>query len=72
VIDITQLKIGDKVHYQPKHYCSHDFRNGLVGEIREDVKDHVWVIYICSGGWPKHKDYKGEKTNLRDLKKGWR
>jgi len=49
MIDITQLRVGDEVHYQPTHYGNERWENGLVKEIREDVVDGVWVVYNCAG-----------------------
>ena len=72
VVDITKLSIGDEVHYQPEHYGNDKWENGLVKEIREDVIDGVWVVYNCAGNWHRYKDYTSAKTNLRDLRLGWR
>jgi len=72
MIDITQLHVGDEVHYQPEHYGDKKWENGLVKEIREDVIDSVWVVYNCAGNWHRYTDYTSAKTNLRDLKLGWK
>ena len=72
VVDIIKLRIGDEVHYQPEHYGNDKWENGLVKEIREDVIDGVWVVYNCAGNWHRYKDYTSAKTNLRDLRLGWR
>jgi len=72
MIDITQLHIGDKVHYQPTHYGDKRWENGIVKEIRENVTDGVWVVYHCANNWNRYKEYTGAKTNLRDLKLNWR
>lgn len=29
-IDITKLRVGDKVHYQPAHYRDNEWENGKV------------------------------------------
>ena len=65
------LHVGDKVHYQPDHFGSDEWENGIIKEIRDDVDDAVWVVYHCAGDWYKYRDYTGAKTNLRDLKIGW-
>jgi len=70
MIDITQLRIGDGVYYQPEHYGDMKWENGLVKEIRNP--DGVWVVYNCDGNWQRYREYTGTKTNLRDLKIGWR
>jgi len=87
MIDITRLHVGDKMHYQPAHYQpahyqpahyqpahhkNEKWENGIVKEIREDVLDDVWVIYNCAGNWDRYTDYTSAKTDLRDLKLGWR
>ena len=66
-------KVGDKVHYQPEHYRRRDMHeNGVVKEVREDCDDAVWVVFNCGGEWDRYWYYTGAKTNLRDLKKGWK
>ena len=72
MIDISKLKVGDKVYYQPEHYGESDWENGMIKEIRENKMDGVWVVYNCDGNWKKYTDYTGALTNLRDLKIGWR
>ena len=71
-IDITQLHVGDKVRYQPSYYSYERWENGIIKEIREGVTDAVWVVYNCAGNWYLYADYTSAKTNLRDLKLGWR
>jgi len=70
MLNITQLKVGDKVHHQPSCYGDKVWDNGIVREI--DTKDSVWVVYSCDENWDRYTDYVSEKTNLQDLKKGWR
>lgn len=72
MINISQLSVGDKVHYQPEHYGKDRWENGMVKEIRQGKNDGVWVVYNCAGNWDKFKNYTGALTNLRDLKIGWR
>ena len=72
MIDFAGLSVGDKVHYQPSHYGDHEWENGIVKEIRNEVIDAVWVVYNCAGRWDKYTDYTSAKTNLRDLKSGWK
>ena len=67
---ISQLNIGDKVHYQPEYYGDKKWENGIVKELRPP--DGVWVVYNCAGNWHRYKDYTGAKTHLRDLKPGWK
>lgn len=70
--DIAQLRVGDKVHYQPKYYEPDQWENGIIKEIRETKLDGVWVVYNCAGNWDNYKDYTSALTNLIDLKLGWK
>jgi len=72
MIDITQLHLGQKVHYQPEHYNCNQWENGIIKEIREGKNDGVWVVYNCAGNWSKYQNYTSALTNLRDLKLGWK
>lgn len=73
LINIANLRIGDKVHYQPKHYKEADkWENGIIKEIQEENLDGVWVVYNCGDNWNNYKDYTSALTNLRDLKLHWR
>ena len=71
-IDISKLRVGDRVHYQPEHYADKEWENGRIKEIRQGTDDAVWVVYHCAGRWDKYTEYTSAKTNLRDLKLGWR
>lgn len=71
-IDISKLKIGDKVHYQPDHYGENEYENGMVKEIPNHTNNSIRVVYNCAGDWDNFKDYTSALTNLRDLKLGWR
>ncbi len=72
MIDISKLKIGDKVHYQPEHYGKDRWENGIIKEIQEWSNDSVRVVYNCAGNWNNYKDYTSALTNIRDLKLGWK
>jgi hypothetical protein len=69
---ITDLRIGQKVHYQPEYYVLDLWENGIIKEIREDELNHVWVVFNCAGQWKDYKNYTSAKTHLRDLKLGWK
>ena len=71
-LDISQLSIGQEVHYQPDHYDTDEWENGVIKEIREERVDGVWVVYHCSGNWHRYTEYTSALTNLRDLKIGWK
>ncbi len=65
-------KVGDHVRYQPDHYGPDEYENGIVKEVRENVDDAVWVVYNCAGEWDRYREYTSAKTQLIDLKPGWR
>lgn len=71
-MDITQLKVGDKVHYQPSHYEENQWENGMVKEIPSHTTDLVRVVYHCAGEWNKFMDYTSALTEIKDLKAGWK
>lgn len=71
-VDITKLRVGDKVRYQPDHYANDQWENGIIKEIRESHLDGVWVVYNCAGQWHNYANYTSALTNLRDLKLGWK
>ena len=66
------LGVGDKVRYQPEYYGEDKWENGIIKEVRDGVTGSVWVVYNCAGEWDKYRDYTSAKTDLRDLKLGWR
>jgi len=72
ISNIANLRIGQRVHYQPEHYGDTRWENGMIKEIREGTLDSVWVVYNCAGNWGLFKCYTSAKTNLRDLKFDWR
>ena len=85
MVDITKLKVGDKVYYQPEHYknilvldntteetVTEKWENGLVKEIPDWSTDSVRVVYNCCGDWNNYKDYTSALTNVNDLYLGWK
>ena len=72
VLKQSQLKVGDKVHYQPSHYNDDEWENGIVKEIPSHTKDAVRVVYNCGGEWDRYMEYTSALTNLRDLKFDWK
>ncbi len=67
------LKVGDKVHYQPSYYLKDDkWENGVVKEIPEHTVSSVRVVYNCGGDWLNYKNYTSAMTDVMDLEKGWR
>lgn len=72
MVDISKLKVGQKVHYQPDHYKeTGEYENGIVKEIPEHSPDSARVVYNCNGNWDNYRDYTSAMTNGRDLNKGW-
>lgn len=72
MIDISKLKVGDKVHYQPDHYGDEKWENGIIKEIPAWSLDSVRVVYNCGGDWENYKEYTSALTNIRDLRLGWK
>ena len=78
MIDIMELKVGDKVRYQPEYYSKDKWENGMIKEIPdfkqipdfENVK--VRVVYHCAGNWGCFDSYTGALTNVEDLNIGWK
>jgi len=72
MIDIAKLKVGDKVYYQPSHFPSDKWENGMVKAILDYTNTAIKVVYNCAGDWDNFKDYTSALTDLRDLKLGWK
>jgi hypothetical protein len=73
MIDISKLKVGDKVCYQPEHYkLDGRYENGMVKEIPEHTNTSIRVVYNCAGNWDNFKDYTSALTDIRDLIIGWK
>lgn len=72
MIDITKIKVGDRVCYQPDHYSDTEYENGRVKEIPDHTNTAIRVVYNCAGNWDRFKDYTSALTNLQDLKLGWK
>lgn len=71
MIDISKLKIGDKVHYVPTEGDESKYENGMVKEIPDHTVTEVRVVYHCAGDWANFKDYTGALTRLSQLRLGW-
>ena len=71
-IDISKIKVGDKVCYQPAHYETERWENGMIKEIPEHTDTALRVVYNCNGDWKEFKNYTSALTNLKDLKLGWK
>jgi len=71
-VNIAELKIGQKVCYQPGHFSKTEYENGMVKEIPNHTNTSVRVVYNCAGNWDKFKDYTSALTNIIDLSLGWK
>ena len=72
-IDISKIKIGDKVYYQPKHYKPEDeYENGIVKEIPTNSLVYVRVVYNCNRDWKNYQNYTSALTDINDLYLGWK
>ena len=71
MIDITDLYVGRKVHYQSQ-YNEDKWKNGIVKEARSGRNDGVWIVYLCDGKWDRFVEYTSAFTDLEDIKLGWR
>ena len=72
MVDISKLKVGDKVYYQPSHYPENKWENGIVKEIPNSSLDSVRVVYNCGGDWKNYQNYTSALTHSRDLFIGWK
>ena len=72
MLNITELHIGQKVRYSPKHYGNDKWENGIIKELRATSPESAWVVYNCNQEWERYYDYTSAKTALRDLKLGWK
>ena len=71
MIDISKLRVGDKVFYHPPHLGSNEWNNGIVKEVPEHPKTSVRVVYNCNGEWEDFMNYTGALTYASDLYIGW-
>lgn len=70
MIDISKIKVGDKVHYIP--FAGSKFvENGIVKEIPTHTLEHVRVVYHCAGEWERFMDYTSALTPIERLFMGW-
>ena len=73
MIDISKLKIGDKVHYIPFKGCDESqYENGMVKEIPDHTNTAVRVVFNCAGEWNNFMNYTSQLTNINQLEMGWK
>ena len=72
MINIADIKIGDKVHYTPFEGCDASLiENGMVKEIPDHTNTEIRVVYHCGGEWDNFMDYTSALTPISKLKLGW-
>ena len=67
-IEMNDIKVGDKVYYQPQHNPPDEWEKGIVKGIG---RDSVFVVYNCNDDWENYQNYTGALTSPRDLYFGW-
>lgn len=72
MVNISDLRVGDKVYYQPSHYAPNRWENGIVKEVPENSVDSIRVVYNTGGDWENFHKYTSALTNVRDLYPGWK
>lgn len=80
MIDLANIRVGDKVHYQPEHYGKDEWENGIVKEVPDFATDPtsavgyncIRVVFNCAGEWDNFMNYTSALTRLNDLKLGWK
>ena len=73
MVDISKLKIGQKVHYAPSYMKENgEYENGIVKEIPEHSITEVRVVYNCDSDWKRFMEYTSALTIVSDLYMGWK
>lgn len=69
-ITLDQIKVGDRVYYQPEGSEEHEFDPGVVSYISEERKDSVYVIFKPNRHMNNFKKETQALTLLEDLHLG--
>ena len=69
---MDDIRIGDRVHYQPAHFPKDEWENGIVKSIAKHNPGHVFVVYSCGDDWENYKNFTAAATNVIDLHRGWK
>ena len=72
MINISKLKIGDKVYYKPSNFNYDEYENGMVKEILSTTNKAIRVVYNCAGNWDNFENYTSALTDIEDLFLGWK
>lgn len=72
-IDISTIKKGDKVYYQPKHYKPDgEFENGIIKEVPDNSLQYVRIVFNSNNDWENYNKYTSHLTDVDDLYLGWK
>jgi hypothetical protein len=66
MVNVSELKKGDSIHYKPEHG---EIQNGVVKSIAPN--GGVFVVYNCGGEWHRFEEYTAANTRAEDLYLGW-
>jgi hypothetical protein len=73
MLDISKLKVGDRVCYTPFEGCDESLiENGRVKEIPDHTNTSVRVVFNCAGEWDMFMDYTSQLTPIDKLELGWK
>ncbi len=73
MINIAELKIGDRVNYKPFNGCDDSLiENGMVKEIPDHTNSQVRVVFNCAGEWDNFMNYTSQLTPIERLEIGWK
>jgi hypothetical protein len=73
MINIAEIKIGDRVHYTPFKGCNPEsIENGIVKEVPDHTNNHIRVVFNCAGEWDNFMNYTSQLTPIDKLEKGWK
>jgi hypothetical protein len=73
MIDISKIKVGDKVHYRPFKNCEDSLvENGKVKEIPDHTNSSIRVVFNCAGEWENFMNYTSQLTLIEKLAVGWK
>lgn len=70
MIQINNIKVGDKVHFKQTP-DSKRFENGIVKEVLDDYR-FVRVVYNYNDDIDNYTDYTSQLTDVNQLYEGWK
>jgi hypothetical protein len=73
MLDISKIKIGDRVHYTPFEGCDTSLiENGMVKEVPEHTTTSIRVVFNCAGEWSRFLEYTSQLTPIARLEIDWK